>query len=59
VLVLATSRHRPVVYWLAVTAVSIFGTMSADFLNKHLGMPPGVSTALPLILQTATSALGT
>jgi uncharacterized membrane-anchored protein len=45
--------YRPVVYWLAVTAVSIFGTMSADFLNKDLGMPFWASTALLLVLQSA------
>ena len=47
----ATRRYVPVVYWLAVTAVSIFGTMSADFLNKDLGMPLWGSTLLLLGLQ--------
>jgi uncharacterized membrane-anchored protein len=44
-------HYVPGVYWLAVTAVSIFGTMSADFLNKDLGMPLWGSTAALLVLQ--------
>src|ERR1700737_3040401 len=27
---MSTKKYIPVIYWLAVTAVSIFGTMSAD-----------------------------
>jgi uncharacterized membrane-anchored protein len=49
----ATTRYVPWVYWLAVTAVSIFGTMSADFLNKDLGMPLWASTLMLLVLQAA------
>jgi uncharacterized membrane-anchored protein len=48
-----TTRYVPWVYWLAVTAVSIFGTMSADFLNKDLGMPLYASTLMLLAFQTA------
>jgi uncharacterized membrane-anchored protein len=48
-----TRRYVPWVYWVAVTAVSIFGTMSADFLNKDLGMPLYASTLLLLGLQAA------
>lgn len=48
-----TRRYIAGVYWLAVTAGSIFGTMSADFLNKDLGMPLWGSTLLLLGLQTA------
>jgi uncharacterized membrane-anchored protein len=48
---LRTTRYTPWGYWLAVTAVSIFGTMSADFLNKDLGMPLWASTVLLLALQ--------
>jgi len=50
---LRTRKYVPWVYWLAVTAVSIFGTMSADFLNKDLGMPLYASTLLLLGLQAA------
>jgi len=48
---LSRTRYVPVVYWGAVTAVSIFGTMSADFLNKDLGMPLWASTLALLVLQ--------
>jgi uncharacterized membrane-anchored protein len=49
---MATRKYIPWVYWLAVTAVAIFGTMSADFLNKNLGMPLWASTLMLLILQS-------
>jgi uncharacterized membrane-anchored protein len=48
-----TRKYVPWVYWLAVTAVSIFGTMSADFLNKDLGMPLWASTLMLLGFQAA------
>src|ERR1700712_5123533 len=48
---LSRTRYVPVAYWGAVTAVSIFGTMSADFLNKDLGMPLWASTLALLVLQ--------
>ena len=48
----ATRKYIPWIYWLAVTAVSIFGTMSADFLNKNLGMPLWASTLMLLVLQS-------
>jgi uncharacterized membrane-anchored protein len=47
-----TSGFRAAPHWLAVTAVAIFGTMSADFLNKNLGMPLWASTLMLLILQS-------
>ena len=46
-------KYVPWAYWLTVTAVSIFGTMSADFLNKDLGMPLWASTLMLLGLQAA------
>lgn len=49
---MATRKYIPWVYWLAVTAVAIFGTMSADFLNKDLGMPLWASTLMLLVLQS-------
>ena len=52
----ATTRYTPWVYWLAVTAVSIFGTMSADFLNKDLGMPLYASTLMLVAVQAAVFA---
>lgn len=45
------SHYAPWIYWATVTAVSIFGTMSADFLNKDLGMSLMESTAILLLLQ--------
>ncbi|KPI20265.1 protein of unknown function DUF347 [Actinobacteria bacterium OK074] len=48
-----TKKYTPWVYWLAVTAVSIFGTMSADFLNKDLGMPLYASTLMLVTIQAA------
>jgi uncharacterized membrane-anchored protein len=50
---LTRTRYVPWVYWTAVTAVSVFGTMSADFLNKDLGLPLYASTAALLVLQSA------
>lgn len=53
---MSRTRHIPWVYWLAVSAVSIFGTMSADFLNKDLGMSLTASTIMFLVLQALTFA---
>ncbi|MFI5887377.1 hypothetical protein [Streptomyces sp. NPDC051554] len=53
---IATTKYIPWVYWLAVTAVSIFGTMSADFLNKDLGMPLYASTLMLVAVQAAVFA---
>ena len=50
---IATKQYIPLIYWIAVTAVAIFGTMSADFLNKNLGMSLTESTILLLVLQAA------
>jgi uncharacterized membrane-anchored protein len=50
---IATKKYIPLIYWIAVTAVAIFGTMSADFLNKNLGMSLTESTILLLVLQAA------
>jgi uncharacterized membrane-anchored protein len=50
---IATKKYIPLIYWLAVTAVAIFGTMSADFLNKNLGMSLTESTIVLLALQAA------
>src|SRR5882757_8475113 len=53
---ISTTKYIPWVYWLAVTAVSIFGTMSADFLNKDLGMPLYASTLMLVVIQAAVFA---
>ncbi len=52
----STRTYTPVVYWLTVTAVSIFGTMSADYLNQDLGMPLWGSTLMLLVLQAVVFA---
>jgi len=47
----SVKKYIPWIYWLTVTAVSVFGTMSADFLNKDLGMPLYASTLMFLVIQ--------
>jgi uncharacterized membrane-anchored protein len=47
---MATRRYIPWIYWLMVTSVAIFGTMSADFLNQDLGMPLWASTLMLVVL---------
>jgi uncharacterized membrane-anchored protein len=39
-------RYMTWVYWLAVTSVSVFGTMAADGLHLKLGVPYSVSTPI-------------
>jgi uncharacterized membrane-anchored protein len=41
---LRVSRYVPLIYWLAVVMVAIFGTMAADVLHIELGIPYLVST---------------
>lgn len=44
-------RYLPSVYWLAVSAVAVFGTMAADVVHVVLGVPyPVTSTAYALIV---------
>ena len=45
----AVRRYLPMVYWLAVVLVSVFGTMAADVLHVGLGIPYAVSTCFFLI----------
>jgi uncharacterized membrane-anchored protein len=40
----AARRYVPWIYWLAVAAVGVFGTMAADVLHVGLGVPYLVST---------------
>jgi uncharacterized membrane-anchored protein len=40
----AAGRYVPWIYWLAVAAVGVFGTMAADVLHVGLGIPYLVST---------------
>jgi uncharacterized membrane-anchored protein len=48
---LATKRYIPLIYWFAVTAVAIFGTMSSDFLIKDLNWTLWQDTLVWLVLQ--------
>ena len=41
-------------YWLAVSAVAVFGTMCADVLHKVIGLPYAVSFILYAVLLAAT-----
>lgn len=41
-----TRRYIPVVYWLSVVMVAIFGTMAADVIHVALGVPYIVSTCV-------------
>ncbi|MEU6193206.1 hypothetical protein [Streptomyces sp. NPDC047061] len=53
---LSRRTYSPLAYWTTVVAVSVFGTMSADFLNQDLGMPLWGSTVLLLVLQAGVFA---
>ncbi|MGV8856837.1 MAG: hypothetical protein ACOH2L_19675 [Devosia sp.] len=41
---LATARLRPMLYWLVLILVSIFGTMVADVIHVAAGVPYAIST---------------
>ncbi|HEY2771224.1 MAG TPA: hypothetical protein VGI87_11665 [Solirubrobacteraceae bacterium] len=43
-------RYIAWTYWLAVCAVGVFGTMCADVLHVHFGVPYGVSSVLFAVL---------
>ncbi|WP_245858925.1 hypothetical protein [Luteimicrobium subarcticum] len=47
---LRTGRYRPVVYWAAVAAVGVFGTMCADVVHVGLGVPYAVSSTAYLLV---------
>jgi uncharacterized membrane-anchored protein len=50
---LTRRRYIPVVYWLAVVMVSVFGTMAADVTHIVLGVPYAVSTVVFAIALAA------
>jgi uncharacterized membrane-anchored protein len=54
---LAADRYRPVVYWLAVVLVSVFGTMAADVLHVGLGIAYLASTTFFTISLVAVFAV--
>ncbi|WP_329565687.1 COG4705 family protein [Kitasatospora sp. NBC_01266] len=53
VLQLRAKRYVPWVYWLAVTMVSVFGTMAADVLHVGFGVPYAVSASGFLVVLLA------
>ncbi len=46
-------RYVSWIYWLAVTMVSVFGTMAADVLHVGLGIPYFASTAFYVVVLAA------
>ena len=46
VLQFSTNRYAPSRYWLAVTLVSVFGTLVTDNLTTNLGLPLEASTVI-------------
>jgi uncharacterized membrane-anchored protein len=54
---LATKKYIPLIYWFAVTAVAIFGTMSSDFLIKDLNWSLWQDTLVWLVLQATVFAI--
>jgi uncharacterized membrane-anchored protein len=52
-----TRRYVPVVYWLAVAMVAVFGTMAADALHVALDVPYLFSTAFYAVALAVVFAL--
>ena len=50
---LRARRYVPWTYWLAVSMVSVFGTMAADVVHIALGVPYAVSTVVFAIVLAA------
>lgn len=50
-------RYTAWVYWSAVVAVSIFGTMLADFIHGGLKLPLAESTTIFVVLQSVIFAV--
>lgn len=53
VLQLSRRRYIPEVYWLAVAAVGIFGTMAADVMHVVVGLPYAASATLYAVVLGA------
>ncbi|MDF3301812.1 COG4705 family protein [Streptomyces tropicalis] len=56
VLQFAVRRYVAWIYWTAIVAVSVFGTMAADVLHVGLGVPYAVST--PAFLAALAAVFG-
>ncbi len=54
VLQFSTNRYAPSRYWLAVTLVSVFGTLVTDNLTTNLGLPLEASTVIFGVLLAGT-----
>jgi uncharacterized membrane-anchored protein len=54
VLQFSTNRYAPSRYWLAVTLVSVFGTLVTDNLTTNLGLPLEASTVIFGVLLAVT-----
>jgi uncharacterized membrane-anchored protein len=52
-----TRRYIPVIYWLTVVLISIFGTLVTDNLTDRMGVPLEVSTILFSVLLAITFAV--
>jgi uncharacterized membrane-anchored protein len=47
-----TKRYIPVIYWLTVVMVAVFGTMAADVIHVAMGVPYIVSTLAFMVALT-------
>jgi uncharacterized membrane-anchored protein len=54
---LKTKKYIPVIYWLTVVLISIFGTLVTDNLTDNLGVPLEYSTILFSVLLAITFAV--
>lgn len=52
-----TARYTPWVYWLAVTMISIVGTLLTDSLSDRFGVPLPLSTGLFILALIAVFAI--
>ncbi len=52
-----TRKYVPVIYWLTVVLISIFGTLVTDILTDSLGVPLEYSTILFSVLLAITFAV--
>lgn len=57
VLQFAVRRYVPALYWLAVTAVAVVGTVVADITHFFIGVPLWLVSAVCLVVIAATFAL--
>lgn len=51
-----SGKYVPGIYWLAVTLISVVGTLASDNLTDHFGVPLEITTTIFTILLLATFA---